>query len=161
MAALKGVSVAQISPTADREILVSRVFHAPRELVFKAWTDKQHVAEWFGPLGFSITVHDMDVRPGGVWRFVMHGPDGVNYGNTITFVEVKEPERLVYTHGSDTDDSVFGVTVTFVEEAGMTRLTLRQLYASAAEREYVTREYHAVEMANQTFDRLSEYLAAH
>ncbi len=152
--------MAQVSPTADREILVSRVFDAPRELVYKVWTDKQHVAQWFGPRGFSITVHEMDVRPGGVWRFVMHGPDGVDYGNRITFVEVKEPERLVYIHGSDTDDHIFEVTVTFVEEAGKTRLTLRQLYASAAKREYIAREYHAVEMANQTFDRLGEYLAA-
>jgi uncharacterized protein YndB with AHSA1/START domain len=147
--------------TSDRELVFSRVFDAPRGLVFKAWTDPQHVAQWFGPNGFTTTIHEMDVRPGGAWRFIMHGPDGVDYDNRIVFVEVVEPERLVYIHGSgQEDDQGFEVTVTFADENAKTRLTMRQLYATAAAREYVAREYHAVEMGNQTLDRLAEHLAA-
>jgi uncharacterized protein YndB with AHSA1/START domain len=148
------------SSTSDREIVVSRLFDAPRELVFSAWTDRQHVAQWWGPNGFTTTVHEMDVRPGGVWRFVMHGPDDVDYDNKIVFKEVVEPERLVYTHGSgENGDHSFEVTVTFADEDGKTRLTLRQLYATAAERDYVAREYHAIEMGNQTLSRFADYLA--
>lgn len=146
--------------TADREIVLSRVFDAPRELVFKAWTDSQHVAQWWGPNGFTTTVHEMDVRPGGVWRFVMHGPDGVDYDNKMVFAEVVEPERLVFNHSSGAEgDAGFDTIVTFVDEGAKTRLTIRQIYATAAERDYVAREYHAVEMGNQTFDRFAEYLA--
>jgi uncharacterized protein YndB with AHSA1/START domain len=113
-----------------------------------------------GPNGFTVTVHEMDVRPGGVWRFVMHGPNGVDYNNRCVFHEVVEPARLVYTHGSGADDDPgFEVTVTFADEDGRTRLTLRQLYRTASERDHVAREYHAVEMGEQTFNRLAEYLA--
>jgi uncharacterized protein YndB with AHSA1/START domain len=146
--------------TADRELVPSRVFDAPRELVFRTWTDSQHVAQWWGPNDFTVTVHEMDVRPGGVWRFVMHGPNGVDYNNRWVFHEVVEPARLVYTYGSGAaDDPGFEVTVTFADEDGKTRLTLRQLYRTAAERDYVAREYHAVEMGEQRSNRLVQYLA--
>jgi uncharacterized protein YndB with AHSA1/START domain len=78
------------------------------------WTDPNHVAQWWGPKGFTNTIHEMDVRPGGVWRFVMHGPDGVDYQNKIVFIEVVKPERLVYDHVSGPK---FHVTVTFTEQA--------------------------------------------
>lgn len=78
--------------TADREIVISRLIHAPRELVFKVWTDPKHVAHWWGPNGFTNTIHEMDVRPGGVWRFIMHGPDGVDYPNKIVYKEVVKPQ---------------------------------------------------------------------
>ena len=150
----------QTSPTADREIVISRVFNAPRDLVFNAWTDSRHIAEWWGPNGFTTTVHEMDVRPGGVWRFVMHGPDGVDYDNKVVFHEVVPPERLTFTHGTGApDDQGFEVTVTFVEEsAGNTRLTLRQQYATTAERDYVARQYRAVEMGYQTLDRFAAFV---
>ncbi len=151
----------QAAPTADREIVLSRVFDAPRELVFRAWTDARHIAQWWGPNGFTTTVQEMDVRPGGVWRFVMHGPDGVDYPNLIVFHEVAAPERLVFTHSSGEEgDAGFEVTITFDEdEAGKTRLRLRQLFATAAERDYVAREYHAIEMGNQTLDKFGAYLS--
>src|SRR6478735_6105977 len=84
----------------SREIVASRVFDAPRDLVFKMWTDREHAGNWWGPKGFRTTIHEMDVRPGGVWRFVMHGPDGRDYQNKIVYVEVVRPERLVYDHVS-------------------------------------------------------------
>jgi uncharacterized protein YndB with AHSA1/START domain len=149
------------SATADRELVLSRVFDAPRDLVFKLWTDSRHVAQWYGPHGFTVTVQEMDVRPGGVWRFVMHAPNGVDYPNRIIFHEVVTPERLVFSHGSgQPDDPGFDVTITFDDDHGKTRLTLRQLYATAQEREFAAREYHAVEMGNQTLDRLGQYLAS-
>ena len=150
-----------MTATTDRELVLSRVFDAPRELVFKAWTDSQHIAEWWGPNGFTTTVQEMDVRPGGAWRFVMHAPDGVDYPNRMEFLEVVEPQRLVAIHSSgEPGDAGFEVTVTFTKEAaGKTRLTLRQLYATAAERDYVAREYHAVELGNQTLERFARYLA--
>ena len=77
--------------TADREIAATRIFDAPRELVWKAWTDPKHVAQWWGPNGFTNTIHEMNVSPGGVWRFMMHGPDGTDYPNRIVFIEVVEP----------------------------------------------------------------------
>ena len=89
------------SNTSDREIVVMRVFDSPRALVFKAWTDPKHLAHWWGPNGFSITTYEMEFKPGGVWRFVMHGPDGRDYQNENVYVEIAEPERLVYMHVSE------------------------------------------------------------
>src|SRR5258705_101160 len=85
----------------DREMLITRLFDAPRELVFGAWTDPERIANWWGPTGFTTTTSAMDVRPGGVWRFVMHGPDGRDYQNKIVYMEVVPPERLVYRHAGD------------------------------------------------------------
>ena len=82
--------------TAGREIVITRLIAAPPELVFDAWTDPKQIGRWWGPNGFTTTTHSMDVRPGGVWRFVMHGPDGRDYQNKIVYREVKRPERLVY-----------------------------------------------------------------
>src|SRR5215217_7891459 len=86
---------------ADREIVITRVFDAPREMVFSAFTDPEHIGAWWGPKGFTITTHAMDVRPGGEWRFIMHGPDGVDYPNKISYLEIARPERLVYDDGDD------------------------------------------------------------
>ena len=147
--------------TSDREILIMRLFDAPRELVFQAWTDPVHVVQWWGPRGFTSTILEMDVRPGGVWRLVMHGPDGTDYPNKIVFIEVVKPERLVYNHGGDAEgDAVeFKVTVTFADQGGKTELTMHSLFRSAEERAKVVREFGAIEGANQTLDRLGEYLA--
>ncbi|HEX2094072.1 MAG TPA: SRPBCC domain-containing protein [Longimicrobiaceae bacterium] len=144
--------------TADREIVLTRVFDAPRELVFRVFTSPGHMPHWWGPRGFRITTHEIDVRPGGVWRFTMHGPDGTDYPNWMAFREVVEPERLVYDHGGDGEEPHFHVTVTFEEEDGKTRLTMRSLFPSAEARAAVER-FGAVELGYQTLDRLGEHLA--
>jgi uncharacterized protein YndB with AHSA1/START domain len=151
-------NAAQLS--GDREIVATRVFDAPRELVFKAWTDPEHVAQWWGPRGFTTTTQRMEVRPGGVWRFVMHGPDGKDYQNMITFLEIVEPERLVYKHGGakDVEPVNFQVTVTFEDEGGSTKLTMRMEFPSASARTYVVETYGAVEGLNETLDRLGEFV---
>jgi uncharacterized protein YndB with AHSA1/START domain len=91
------------SETADREIVHSRLLNAPREMVFAAWTDPKQVVQWWGPRGFTTTNQEMAVTAGGVWRFVMHGPDGRDYKNKIVFTEVVRPERLVYRHAGEED----------------------------------------------------------
>jgi uncharacterized protein YndB with AHSA1/START domain len=108
----------------------------------------------------------MEVKAGGVWRFVMHGPDGRDYQNKITFIEVVKPERLVYRHGGtgakedrDLEPVNFHVTVTFAEEGGKTRLDMRSVFPSAKARDYVVENYGAVEGMHQTLARLEEYLA--
>jgi uncharacterized protein YndB with AHSA1/START domain len=143
---------------ARRSIVVTRVFDAPRDLVFDAWTDSRHIGRWYGPRGFTITTHAMDVRPGGVWRFDMHGPDGVNYPNKVTYIEIVRPERLVYDHGDEGAPGYFQTTVTFAEDGGKTKLTMRLLFQSEAERETVVKTHNAIEGANQTLDRFGEQL---
>jgi len=148
------------SPTTDREIVQSRLLDAPRELVFAVWTDPKHIVQWWGPRGFTTTSHEMSVTPGGVWRFVMHGPDGRDYKNKIIFTEVVKPERLVYRHAGEEEheDVRFHVTVTFQAQGRKTLLTMRSLFATAQEREHVVTKYGALEGGKQTLERLAEYV---
>jgi uncharacterized protein YndB with AHSA1/START domain len=147
-----------LEKASDREIVITRLFDAPRELVFQAWTDPKHVDSWWGPKGFTNTTHEIDVRPGGVWRFMMHGPDGTNYPNKIVYLEIAKPALLVYDHG-DEEQTHFHVTVTFAEENGKTRLTMRSLFPTAEAREMVVTKLHAIEGGNQTLDRFGGHLA--
>jgi uncharacterized protein YndB with AHSA1/START domain len=146
--------------TKDRELIFTRVFEAPREMVFEAWTNPKHIVQWWGPHGFTTTIHQMDVRPGGVWRLTMHGPDGVDYKNRIVFVEVAKPERLVYKHEPEEgcEPVTFEVTVTFAWERGNTRVTMRMLFPSTEELEFVVKKHGAVEGAKQTLGRLADLL---
>ena len=148
--------------TTDREIVISRLFNAPRELVWAAWTDPKQLSIWMGPRGFSTTTHEIDVRPGGVWRYMMHGPDGTDYPNKIVYIEVARPERLVYDHMGDdesTADSAFHTTVTFEAQGSKTKLTMRSVFPSKEARDLVVEKYGAIEGGNQTLDRLGEHLA--
>jgi uncharacterized protein YndB with AHSA1/START domain len=149
--------------TQDPKVISgSRLFDAPRGLVFEAWTDPKHLAHWWGPNGFSITTQSFDFRAGGVWRFVMHGPDGRDYQNRITFDEIVKPELLRYHHGGgdDVEPVQFRTTVTF-DDLGddSTRLTLHAVFPSAADRDRVVKDYGADEGALQTLSRLADYVA--
>ena len=151
-------------PTAGREIVISRVLNAPRELAWEAMTDPRKVIHWWGPRGFTTTIEQMDVRPGGVWKHVMHGPDGVNYPNRSVFKEVVRPERIVYSHGGNREGGGPVVraeaTWTFdVVDADHTKVTIRMVFPSAEDRDMVIREYGAVEGGKQTLERLGEFLA--
>lgn len=147
------------SSVAAREVVIRRVFDAPRELVFEAWTNRDHVGRWWGPRGFTSTIQEMDVRPGGVFRLTMHGPDGTDYPNRIVFTEVVRPERLVYWHGDDNDPQQFHVTVTFEEDGYRTSLTLRSLFPTAEARDFVVEKHDAIEGGKQHLERLAEHLA--
>ena len=144
-----------------RSIIGSRVLDAPRALVFSVWTDPKHLAQWWGPNGFTTTTHAYDFRPGGVWRFVMHGPDGRDYQNRITFDEIVPPERIVYRHGGgdDVEPVQFTQTVTFEDLGnGRTLLTWHGRFPSAEERARVIKEYGADKGLVQTMARLADYL---
>jgi len=149
--------------TDPRSIVGTRVFDAPRELVFSAFTDPKHLAQWWGPTGFTTTTHSFDFRVGGVWRFVMHGPDGRDYQNRVIYEEIVRPERLVYRHTGDEDVEPvqFSQTLTF-EDLGnsKTRLIWHGVFPSAAERDRVIKEYGADKGLVQTMARLAEHVAA-
>jgi uncharacterized protein YndB with AHSA1/START domain len=156
-------STDSIVTTPDREIVLARVFAAPRELVWRAFTDPAQLAHWWGPRGFTTRTHRMEVKPGGVWRYVMVGPDGREYQNLITYLEVVAPERLRYKHGGDQDVEPvnFEVTVSFAPEPGAadrTRVTMRSVFQSNEARDFVAREYNALEGGRQTLARLAEHL---
>jgi uncharacterized protein YndB with AHSA1/START domain len=147
---------------SDREIVISRVFDAPRELVWEAWTNPEHVAQWWGPNGFITTIEEMDFRVGGVWKHVMHGPDGTNYPNSSVFREIVKPERIVFSHGGAREGGPgahFVATWTFEALGKQTRLTMRLVFDTSAERELVVTEFGAIEGGKQTLARLAEFLA--
>lgn len=142
------------SGASAREIVTARVVGARRELVFEAFADSDRLARWWGPAGFTNTFHEFDFRPGGNWRFVMHGPNGADYQNTSVFIEVR-PERIVFDHVSGPQ---FRMTITLAEEdGGRTRITWRMLFDSTAERDRIRKV--AVEANEQNLDRLEAELA--
>jgi uncharacterized protein YndB with AHSA1/START domain len=144
-----------------RSIVGIREFDAPRDLVFQAWTDAKHLAHWWGPNGFTTTTSHFEFKPGGVWRFVMHGPDGRDYQNRVTFEEIVRPERIVYSHGGgeDVEPVQFRQTVIFEDVGGRTRLTWRGDFPSAAERDRVIKDYGADKGLAQTMARLADFVA--
>jgi uncharacterized protein YndB with AHSA1/START domain len=148
------------SDQSDRELVITRLLHAPRELVFEVFTNPDHVSKWWGPSGFTNTLLVLDLRPGGEWRHIMHGPDGTDYPNRSVFKEIVRPERLVFTHGKglENDPDMFLATVTFEARGSKTMLTMRMLFNTAAELKKVVTEYHAIEGGNQNMDRLEAYL---
>jgi uncharacterized protein YndB with AHSA1/START domain len=141
-------------PIADRELVTSRVVDSPRERAFRAFSDAAQLAQWWGPKGFTNTFQEFDLRPGGAWRFVMHGPNGADYPNESVFVEVAPPTRVVFEHVSRPE---FEMTITFNERGAKTRVAWRQLFRSAAECERVKK--FAVEANEQNLDRLEALLA--
>ena len=150
-----------IATTPDREIVLKRTLDAPRELVFEVWTDPKHLVQWWGPNGFTLTIHEINVAVGGVWRFIMHGPDGRDYNNKVVFIEVVKPERLVYRHSGEvgTEPVSFQTTVTFADRDGKTDLTLRAVFDTNEARDAAIRTHGAVEGGKQTLGRLGVYLA--
>jgi len=139
-----------------------RVFDAPRDLVFSCFTNANRLAQWWGPNGFTTTTHSFDFRVGGVWRFVMHGPDGRDYQNRITFQEIVPNERIVWRHGGgeDVEPVDFRQTLTFENLGGKTKLVWRGEFPSAQERDRVVKEYGADKGLVQTMSRLADYVAA-
>ncbi|HSH80500.1 MAG TPA: SRPBCC family protein [Herpetosiphonaceae bacterium] len=137
------------------EIVSSRVFDSPCEVVFRAFTDPDVLARWWGPEGFSNTFHAFDPRPGGAWRLVMRGPDGTDYEITKEFIDIVVPERIVLRHVEPMHG--FRMTMTFADESGKTGLTWRMVFDAVEDAE---RAREAIVEANeQNFDRLQAQLA--
>ncbi len=144
---------------SDREIVMTRVFDAPRELLFEAHSKCEHLEKWWGPRGFTLPVCEMDFRPGGSYRFVSRGPDGAEYGFRGEYREIVPPERIVWTFEFEgTPGHVSVETVTFVEQDGRTTLTATAVFDSVEDRDAELQSGMEAG-ARETWDRLAEYLA--
>lgn len=140
--------------THDREIVNTRVFAAPRDRLFEAFSDPQQLAQWWGPHGFTNTFEEFDFRPGGAWRFTMYAPTGEEYPNVSHFTEIVEPARVVFVHEEPVHR--FQMTLLYEEEGNITRLTWRMLF-DTDEGEQMRRFITAANEEN--FDRLEAHLA--
>lgn len=140
------------------ELTVTRLFDAPRELVFRVWTDPAHAARWWGPKGFTTISCEMDVRPGGAYRACMRSPEGMCYCRRGAYREVVRPERLVFTFAWEDEHGRLGhqtlVTVTFAASAEKTRVTLHQAVFESAE----LRDSHRAGWSS-SIERCAEYVA--
>ena len=126
--------------------------------MFEAWTNPDHLVHWWGPDGFTNTMLEFDFRVGGIWRFIMHGPDGTDYDNKITYLEIEPPARLLYDHGDESGPPQFRAEITFEADGARTHVTMRSVFPTAQARDDVVREVGAIEGGNQTLGRLAEYL---
>jgi uncharacterized protein YndB with AHSA1/START domain len=153
-----------ITTPSDREITVTRVFNAPRKLVWKVWTQAEHLTRWWGPQGWTLPVCKMDFRVSGVWHYCMKGPDGEESCGMAVYHEIVEPERFVYTdYFADADGNpVEGmpetlVTVEFTSVDDKTKITSTMLFQTAEDRDQVLK-MGMEEGLKETWDRLEEYL---
>lgn len=145
---------------ADREVVISRIISAPRELVFEAFTQVRHLSRWWGPEGFSTTTRSFEFRVGAAWDFVMHGPDGTDYQEWITWREIVPPERIALLHGESRDDPNSFESLLIFEPAGdETRLVMRTLFRTKQLRDEAVEKYHAIEGGQQTLRNLAAYVA--
>jgi len=142
-------------PSANREFVHSRLIDAPQEQVFRAFSQPERLARWWGPDGFSSTFDTFDLRSNGIWRFIMHGPDGTHYPNENIFREVEPPSRVVIEHMSE--DHHFFLTISFEAKGSQTVVGWRQVFDSAEHREQVA---VIVQQANeQNLNRLQGEVA--
>jgi uncharacterized protein YndB with AHSA1/START domain len=144
----------------DREIVLSRVISARRDVVFSAWTDARHLPNWFGPADFEIETKEIDIRVGGLWRFDMVAPNGRRFTNRMIFRRIERPTLIEFDHGTDDDDDPgqFRTTITFDEQSdGKTVITLRQLHPTKAQRDAGI-GFGAVEYGYQTLEKLARHV---
>lgn len=147
------------SATADREVVVSRVVAARPDLVFQAFTEVRHLSQWWGPDGFTTTTRSFEFRVGGDWHFVMHGPDGTDYPEWITWTGIVPGRRIELLHGEFAGDpKAFESVLTFEPHGDGTRIELRTLFPTKEQRDEAVEEYHAVEGGEQTLGNLAAYV---
>src|SRR3954452_21850864 len=145
--------------TADREIMISRVIGAPRELVFEAFTEVRHLSRWWGLEGFTTTTQSFEFRVGGEWDFVMHGPDETDYTEWISWTEIAPPERITLLHGeSRGDPNAFESVLTFAPAGAAARIEMRTLCPTKELRDEAVEKYHALEGGEQTLSNLAAYV---
>jgi uncharacterized protein YndB with AHSA1/START domain len=142
---------------SDREIEMTRLFDAPRELVFEAFTNPEHVPHWFGPRGWSVPVCEIDLRPGGAWRYVLRGPNDEEMGMSGVYQEIAPPERVITTESFDDYPGESLNTLALTEEGGKTRYTVTVLYPNKETRDAVLATGMS-EGAAETLERLAEHL---
>jgi len=155
----KGQETLEQSATADREIVISRAIAAPPEVVFEAFTEVRHLSRWWGPEGFTTTTRSFEFRVGAEWDFVMHGPDGTDYQEWISWTEITPPERIALLHGESRDDPhAFESLLTFAPDGAMTRIEMRTLFPTSELRDEAVEKYHAIEGGEQTLGNLDAYV---
>ena len=146
--------------TADREVVISRVISAPRELVFEAFTEVRHLSRWWGPDGFTTTTRSFEFRVGAEWDFVMRGPDGTEYQEWISWTEITPPQRIALLHGEAPDDpNAFSSVLTFEPDGEATRIEMRTVFPTKEVRDEAVEKYHAIEGGRQTLGNLAAYVA--
>jgi uncharacterized protein YndB with AHSA1/START domain len=156
--AAKGSSAMSVTLPSDREIVLTRVFDAPRRLVFKALTNCEHLKHWWGPRRYALASCQMDFRPGGAYRIVQRGTDGAEYGFRGEYREIVPPERIVQTFEFEGMPGHVSVeTLTLVEEDGKTIYTSTSVFDSVEDRDGMLQS-GMEEGASETMDRLAEYL---
>lgn len=146
----------KVEDASGRELRAVRTFDAPRDLVFRMWTEAEHIVNWWGPNGFTTTIEKMDVRVGGDWILTLHGPDGRDYPNHKRYVEIDPPKRLVFEHISEPHHRM---TVDFHERGKKTEVAVHTVFTSPQEFDRMIREYRGDTGLSQTLDRLGELLA--
>ena len=147
------------SSREDREIVITRTIDAPRELVFRAFIEVSHLSRWWGPSGFTTTTHSFEFFEGGVWEFTMHGPDGSEYPNWISWRRILAPERLDLVHGESADDpDAMEQVIAFADRGETTEIVMHTVFPTVELRDRAVTEYRAVEGGNQTLQRLAEYV---
>lgn len=146
-----------VEDTSERTMAITRIVDAPRELVWKVWTEPAHVREWWGPNGFTNTIKKMDVMQGGEFVLTMHGPDGTDYPNYIRYIEVIKPERIIYDHG-EAGEVQFRTFVYFSSEGNQTRITMKGVFPTVEYKNMVIEKYGALEGQKQHFARMAEYI---
>ncbi|MFI5160163.1 MAG: SRPBCC family protein [Sphingobacteriales bacterium] len=142
------------SSTADRELQIERTLNAPVELVWEVFTKPEHIKNWWGPNGFTNTIFKMDVRPGGEWDFVMHGPDGTDYKNLSVYQEIVPFKKIVFNHVNPT----FTTTIEFVSKGDKTELKWHMLFETAELFEAIVKAHNAAEGLKQNIEKLNVYL---
>lgn len=144
-----------ISTTPDHEIVNSRTINFPRELVYKAWTDPNHLKNWWGPAGFTNTFNEFDFRVGGRWSFIMHGPEKGNYPNECEFIKIEKPSIVAWKRYSK---PLFRVVATFEEISDdQTKIVFRQIFDTVDECNKLKK--FVVDKNEENFDRLEIELA--
>ncbi|WP_264564648.1 SRPBCC family protein [Flavobacterium sp. N3904] len=149
------MTTAIINTTPESEIVSSRIFNSPRELVYRAWTNPEHLKNWWGPAGFTNTFNEFDFRVGGKWSFVMHGPENGHYVNECEFIKIEKPSLIAWKRHSK---PLFQVVATFEEIAtGKTKLVFKMLFETAAECNKL--KPFVVDKNEENFDRLEYELS--
>jgi uncharacterized protein YndB with AHSA1/START domain len=156
---MKNTGTLQVTTPSDLEIVLTRVFDAPRRMVFDAFSKPELLKRWFGPRGWSLVVCDVDLRVGGSFRFVMRGPDGKDMGMRGVYREIVAPERSVHMESFDDFPGESQVTAVLVEKDGKTTLTATILYASKEIRDAVVKSGMG-HGAAESYDKLAELLAS-
>jgi uncharacterized protein YndB with AHSA1/START domain len=141
--------------TADRELIISRLLNAPVDLVWEVWTNAEHIKNWWGPNGFTNTIHSMDLKKDGEWNLVMHGPDGTDYKNKSVFIEIVKHKKIVYEHVSGPR---FLATIEFESQGDKTFLKWHMLFQSKEEFIQTVKTFKADEGLKQNIDKLGHYL---